>query len=932
MLNIWTQSSGYTFPGVSGLTGNLVLDSAKTDFDGGTTSFDKGSFQERVVTNIHLPVANTLPTDSFKLISGSLPDGLRIEGQYIVGVPYGSVRNTVYTFCVRAQRGNEIADRTFNLQLSGGQLPIIKTSPGLLSVGRYGQPYAVGYSKVDFQLEAIDPDGGALKYFIAAGDGRLPPGLTLSLDGKITGITKPVPSVEISSVGSGSYDESFYDSAFYDFGLRSSNGYDSFIFDTTDFDYSAPTRVPKSVNQTYEFLVSVSTGDVIVKRKFAIFVIGEDSFTADYTEITDDSLIFTADATVLKQPLWLTNSNLGVTRADNYVTFILETLDIPDSYPITYTIDSISNLPPGLTFNPVGNNVYIAGRIPFMPSIAKTYTFKITASRTNNTEPPVSSSRTFTLRVIGDIDNQITWVSPKNIGTISANFISELEVTATSSTNTELIYSLSSGSLPPGLSLTSDGTISGKVNQYGVANIARVTTIDGGLFTLDQDYGSLWPRLEIYGKTSTTGTGPFLVTFSIPTKESLAYNGGRNEFFKVVNNSNPAYNGTFQCTASTTTTIELSYATNPGSFGTENVTLLHFPNSLPPPSIGTTVDGSHQYDIIGKRGLILFDADTPGFTIDGGNTTFDRSYTFTAKAEDQYGFAKSEKQFIISVVTPNNKLFSNIKTQPLLSLPQRASFKKFITSADVFTSTSIYRPSDPNFGIRKDLAMLIYAGIESVEAAAFLGAMGLNNKRKRFHFGSIKKAVANKSGSPLYEVVYIEMIDPMEVDGKAPGKFIKNNARDTIPVTVDSSNAIWTDPSNIATMELAESWLDRPINTITVDSTAYDISDSAPNKHYINSVTNWRNNLYEVGDTERNFLPQWMRSIQPGQKQQLGFKLAVPLCYCLPGKADDIILNIKYSGFDFKSLDYTIDRYIIDSVEGYSSDKYLVFKNHSTTV
>jgi hypothetical protein len=187
-------------------------------------------------------------------------------------------------------------------------------------------------------------------------------------------------------------------------------------------------------------------------------------------------------------------------------------------------------------------------------------------------------------------------------------------------------------------------------------------------------------------------------------------------------------------------------------------------------------------------------------------------------------------------------LFSNIKTQPLLSLPQRASFKKFITSADVFTSTSIYRPSDPNFGIRKDLAMLIYAGIESVEAAAFLGAMGLNNKRKRFHFGSIKKAVANKSGSPLYEVVYIEMIDPMEVDGKAPGKFIKNNARDTIPVTVDSSNAIWTDPSNIATMELAESWLDRPINTITVDSTAYDISDSAPNKHYINSVTNWRKN------------------------------------------------------------------------------------------
>ena len=834
MLNIWTESSGYTFPGISGLTGNLELDTGKTSFDTGTTTYDKGSFQERVVVNIHLPVANTLPTDTFKLISGALPNGLRVEGQYIVGVPYGAVRDTVYTFCIRAQRGYEIADRTFNLILSGGQLPIIVTDPGLLPVGRFGQKFATGYSLVEYQLNAYDPDGGELTYYIAADDGKLPPGLSLSKDGKITGLVKPIPAIEAANTGTGAYDETFYDSAYYDFGLRSTNGYDSFIYDTNDFDYSAPTRVPKSVNQTFEFLVSVSTGNTVVKRKFGIFVVGDDSFFADYTQLTDDTELFTADVTFLKQPLWLTDSNLGVVRADNYITLSLETLEIPDSYPVTYTLDNVNNLPPGMTFNPVGNVVYIAGRIPFMPSIAKTYTFTITASRTTLDEPPVNSSRTFTIRVIGEIDNQITWVTSKQVGSIAANFISELKVVATSSTESELIYSTVSGALPPGLSLTSDGTISGKVNQYGVANIARITTIDDGEFTMD--------------------------------------------------------------------------------------------------NLFTTIDNSHQYDIIGIRGLILFDAETPGFTIDGGKTTFDRSYTFTVKAEDQYGFASSTKEFVISVTTPNNKLFSNIKTQPLLSLDQRSSFKKFITDSDVFTSTSIYRPSDINFGIRKDLAMLIYAGIESVEAAKFLGAMGLNHKRKRFQFGSIKKAIANQNGSPLYEVVYIEMIDPMEINGKAPSKTITNNARDQTTLTADASNAIWTDPSNISTMEIAESWLDRPINNVTIDSTAYNISDSAPNTHYINSITNWRNNLYEVGDTDRNFLPQWMRSIQPGEKQQLGFKLAVPLCYCLPGKADDIILNIKYSGFDFKTLDYTVDRYIIDSVEGYSSDKYLVFKNHSTTV
>jgi hypothetical protein len=75
-----------------------------------------------------------------------------------------------------------------------------------------------------------------------------------------------------------------------------------------------------------------------------------------------------------------------------------------------------------------------------------------------------------------------------------------------------------------------------------------------------------------------------------------------------------------------------------------------------------------------------------------------------------------------------------------------------------------------------------------------------------------------------------------------------------------------------------------------------------------------------------------MRSIQPGTKSELGFKLAVPLCYCKVGTADTILLNIKYSGFEFKNLDYTIDRYIIDSVTGTASDKYLVFRNDRITV
>jgi len=129
---------------------------------------------------------------------------------------------------------------------------------------------------------------------------------------------------------------------------------------------------------------------------------------------------------------------------------------------------------------------------------------------------------------------------------------------------------------------------------------------------------------------------------------------------------------------------------------------------------------------------------------------------------------------------------------------------------------------------------------------------------------------------------------------------------------------------------------------MTVDSTGYEVSNPNVNEYYPNSISNWRDNIKKWKEnpndvntglaTERNYLPLWMRSIQPGSNQELDYQLAVPLCFCKVGKADDIILNIKYSGFDFKTLDYTADRYIIDSVEGLTSDKYLVFRNDRITV
>jgi hypothetical protein len=94
----------------------------------------------------------------------------------------------------------------------------------------------------------------------------------------------------------------------------------------------------------------------------------------------------------------------------------------------------------------------------------------------------------------------------------------------------------------------------------------------------------------------------------------------------------------------------------------------------------------------------------------------------------------------------------------------------------------------------------------------------------------------------------------------------------------------------------------------------------------------WRDRIAELGIFDYDYLPLWMRTIQEGDITPLRYIKAVPICFCKPGRGDDILLNIKQSAFDFKKIDFYVDRYIIDRVTGYKQDKYIAFKNDRTTI
>jgi hypothetical protein len=258
-------------------------------------------------------------------------------------------------------------------------------------------------------------------------------------------------------------------------------------------------------------------------------------------------------------------------------------------------------------------------------------------------------------------------------------------------------------------------------------------------------------------------------------------------------------------------------------------------------------------------------------------------------------------------------------------------FKEFINDITIFNPQYIYRLGDSNFGIQRNLESLIFAGIETKEAVEYISVMGVNHKPKRFKLGEIKLAVANEPGTrtPIYEVIYIELLDPLEKNKKyLPFRIATTPSN--LNVTVDNNNEFYNGPFN-----LDSQYWKRPIPfNSTVDRSDIIAGDPGTGVKFPSSISIWRKRIrsIETARRERNYLPLWMRSIQPGTYTELDYVPAVPLCYCLPELGKEMLLNIKNSSFDFKLLDYTIDRYIIDAVEGYYEDKYLVFRNDRTTI
>jgi hypothetical protein len=287
---------------------------------------------------------------------------------------------------------------------------------------------------------------------------------------------------------------------------------------------------------------------------------------------------------------------------------------------------------------------------------------------------------------------------------------------------------------------------------------------------------------------------------------------------------------------------------------------------------------------------------------DGNTTTFDKKFTFTVRARDSVNFATLNRTFFFTVISDNQKTFANLYVKAFQEKDKRLKWYDFITDSTIFKPDDIYRYGDTNYGIQTDLKVLVFAGIESTEAVTYVQAMSRNHYRKRLLFNDVKMAKAKDpvTQETIYEVIYVDIVDEYEKNGKSVNQ------------TVELSNTI-------------KSKVLVSYDAIKVDSDIPFASDSDHQRVFPNSVKNMRKRIQEVGDRDRELLPLWMRSIQDTASFETGYVKSLVLCYAKPGRSEDIMARIKAAKFDFKLINFVADRYIIDILDGEIEDKYLAF-------
>lgn len=785
-----------------------------------------------------LPLETSQPA-TFSFISGQLPPGLQVvKAGYLQGVP--TLLNSIavdtaesFRFTIRATNSSgHVRDQAFSLSVTNVYGPVIE--PAVTYLGSF---FDGTYYSQQLQVNELNPNVSITWSNI----GSLPPGITLSSTGLLSGYIQPIQLV--GSFGPAGYDGRVDASGIVDAGnltvgltytiqtlgntdftrigsaqnnigtvftansiARGTTGTASFT--TTlieqDQEYDMDGIQPYDFNQvnqsvSYSFSIRAYDGANFDLQNYIINVASRNNFTADNGTITVDNSFLTVDSGNIYIPVILNAnvSTLPTGRAGSFYAFKFDGHDFQND-TITYSlVDGIGTFDALVTLYDNG--------------------FDFGGTGTNGSA----------IEDKNDVD-----INRGGVGFDSFN------------PGNVAISNL------PGLSLDSaTGWIYGQINTqaeayktYGFG--VQVKKIrDGQPYYSNPDFVSL----PVLGDVNN------VINWITPANLGTINNGSVSEL---------------SVKAVSLTGKDLVY-----SLLDQAGVKVRLPQGLELLPSG---------DISGRVSFEAFSVDDYATTFDNSQLTIDRNYTFTVQVATSDGSASSTKQFTLTLDIIDIEPYDNLYLKAMPAFDQRQIYNSVITNTEIFVPSLIYRPTDPWFGVQKDISLLFLPGLTPSELATYANAIVHNHYTKTYNFGDIKTAVVlDENYEVKYEVIYIDVIDPA-LNNKGNGPSVEINLNNVI----------------------ANPYI--------------DINGNEYKTVYPNTSQDMIDQLVEgVGYYDQSSLPPWMTSNQLGTgsvafNTPLGYTRAVVLAYTKPGASNLISYRLRNSGINFNNIEFTVDRYLLD--------------------
>lgn len=519
-------SNGMTIDGGFSI---IITNTINTDFNWVTPGGVLGTVTNGEFYQLPLQVSSPILGDTitYSFVSGELPPGMQVvPAGYLQGVPTLTTSVKVDTtqefrFTIRAKNSlNQVRDQAFSIIVTNVYGPVIQ--PTTTNLGSYfdGSYYSQ-------QLTVVEPNPEVVITWSYTG--TLPPGVTLSDTGLLSGYIQPVELTGID--GPVGYDA--VDQEGPDIVQRQQ-------YSQGPYDFEALSQ-----NISYSFTVRAYDGANYELQNYIIDVVSRKGYTADNTFITADNTYLLVDQTNAYIPILLNvTQTLPTARAGSYYAFKFEGFDFQND-TIIYTLSNnvgtfdayVPGIDAGFDYGGAGpdgtssseddpgfprsgvpfdsysggagtNNLpgllldaqsgWLYGKLNLQAAAYQVYSFGIQVSKIRDGVEYISNPIFFKLPVLGDINNNVRWVTASDLGTIDNGSISEVILEAVSTESKPLVYNLIDEAgipirLPQGLQLITDtqhnlGLLSGRVTFEAFSLDDYTTTFDGDAMTIDREY------------------------------------------------------------------------------------------------------------------------------------------------------------------------------------------------------------------------------------------------------------------------------------------------------------------------------------------------------------------------------------------------------------------------------------------------------------